>query len=50
MLENLPNEDNDKVDAIVYAFAELSGNDFREFEAPAVAGYRASAGPSIGFM
>lgn len=40
VFRNLPNEKNDKVDAIVYGFAELSGNDFREFETPAVAGVR----------
>ena len=45
VFRNLPNEDNDKVDAIVYAFAELSGNDFRDFEAPAVAGYRRNTSP-----
>lgn len=50
VFKNLPNEDNDKVDAIVYAFAELSGNDFREFETPAVAGYRTSQNPLVGLF
>lgn len=50
VFRNLPNEDNDKVDAIVYAFAELSGNDYRDYEAPAVAGIRTTRQPTIGFF
>jgi phage terminase large subunit-like protein len=48
VFRNLPNEANDKVDAIVYALLELSGNDFRDFEVPAVAGVRQS--PAFGFF
>lgn len=50
VFRNLPNEENDKVDAIVYAFAELSGNDFREFEVPAVAGSRFRGNSNIGLI
>jgi phage terminase large subunit-like protein len=42
VFRNLPNEKNDKVDAIVYGFAELSENDYKEFETPAIAGVRNS--------
>jgi len=40
IFKNLPNEENDKVDAVVYAIRELSESEDRDFEAPAVSGYR----------